>query len=363
MKTAIITGINGQDGYYLAKLLLEKGYRVVGIQRRTSTSTSWRIGLLPMYEVAIREGRLILEAGDITDFSSVARIISTYQPDEFYNLAAQSQVWHSFKSPLSTLEITGLGAANCLEAVRQIAPSCRFYQAGSSEQYGNSAIYGKDQPEAGVVFERVLDENSPMIPRSPYGCAKLMAHTLVRNYREAYGMFAVGGILFNHESPYRGSEFVTRKITSGIADIMAGTTTAIELGNLDSWRDWGHAEDYMHAAWLMLQQDKPVDYVIATGETHQISEFLNMAFAAVGIEDPSKYVKINQSLVRPSEVDVLIGDCTKAKQELGWEPQYTFDELVYQMIYADCQRKNVAHKVLPASEYKERYGRQEKTQR
>jgi len=351
MKTAIITGINGQDGYYLTKLLLEKGYRVVGIQRRTSSTTSWRLPELPTYHAAVQSGMLVLEPGDITDFSSISRIISTYQPDEFYNLAAQSQVWHSFKSPLSTLEITGLGAATCLEAVRQFAPNCKFYQAGSSEQFGNSAIYGKQHPQQGVVFERILDEESPMIPRSPYGVAKLMAHTLVRNYREAYGMFAVGGILFNHESPYRGSEFVTRKITSGIADIVAGKASHIELGNLDAWRDWGHAEDYMHAAWLMLQQDKPVDYVIATGETHQISEFLVMAFAMVGIDNYSKYVKINPDLVRPSEVDVLIGNAEKARNDLGWVPKYSFTELVHQMISSDCARKGVADKVLALENY------------
>ncbi len=345
METVVVTGINGQDGFYLTKLLLEKGYRVVGIQRRTSSSTSWRLLDLPMYEQATKNHQLIFEAGDITDFSSISRIVAGYKPVNFYNLAAQSQVWHSFKSPLSTLEITGLGAAVCLEAVRQFAPTCRFYQAGSSEQYGNSAIFGKNQPQKGVVFERVLDESSPMIPRSPYGVAKLMAHTLVRNYREAYGMFAVGGILFNHESPYRGVEFVTRKITTGIADIVANRATTIELGNLDSWRDWGHAEDYMCAAWLMLQQAEPVDYVIATGETHQISEFLGIAFGLVGIQDWSKYVTVNQEFVRPSEVDVLIGNSSKARQELGWKPKHSFDDLVYQMVYADCLRKGVVDKV------------------
>lgn len=345
MKTAVVTGINGQDGYYLTKLLLEKGYRVIGIQRRTSSSTSWRLLDLPSYEKATKEHRLIFEAGDITDFSSISRIVMAYKPDEFYNLAAQSQVWHSFKSPLSTLEITGLGAAVCLEAVRQFAPNCRFYQAGSSEQYGNSAIMGKHQPQPGVVFERVLNELSPMIPRSPYGVAKLMAHTLVRNYREAYGMFAVGGILFNHESPYRGVEFVTRKITKGIAEILSGKIKTIELGNLDSWRDWGHAEDYMRAAWLMLQQDEPVDYVIATGETHQISEFLDTAFGMVSITDWSKYVTINQEFVRPSEVDVLIGDSSKARVELNWTPSYTFTDLVNEMITRDCLREGVADRL------------------
>ena len=345
MKTALITGIHGQDGYYLAKLLLEKGYRVVGIQRRTSSSTGWRLTDIPDYEKYRNAALLITESGDITDFAAIARIVAAYKPDEFYNLAAQSQVWHSFKSPLSTLEITGNGAAVCLEAVRQFAPECKFYQAGSSEQFGNSAIFAKDKPEDGVVFERVLDEESPMIPRSPYGVAKLTAYALVRNYREAYGMFAVGGILFNHESPYRGVEFVTRKITDGIAKIVSGQQDAIELGNLDAYRDWGHAEDYMRAAWMMLQQDNPSDYVIAMGETYRIRDFLDRAFAYVGIDDWTNYVKINPEFVRPSEVDVLIGNASRARNELGWEPEHTFNDLVYSMIYRDCLRHGVVDKV------------------
>jgi GDPmannose 4,6-dehydratase len=345
MHTAVITGIYGQDGFYLAKLLLEKGYRVVGIQRRTSSSTGWRLTDIPNYEQYCKDAKLIIESGDITDLSSIARIVAAYKPTEFYNLAAQSQVWHSFKSPLSTLEITGNGAAVCLEAVRQFAPECKFYQAGSSEQFGNSAIFGKDKPEDGVIFEHVLNENSPMIPRSPYGVAKLTAYALVRNYREAYGMFAVAGILFNHESPYRGIEFVTRKITDGIARILTGEQSHIELGNLDAYRDWGNAEDYMRAAWLMLQKDKPKDYVIAMGETHRIRDFLNIAFGYVGIDDWSKYVKINPEFVRPSEVDVLIGDASMAHNELGWKPTYSFDDLVYSMIYRDCLRKGVVDRV------------------
>jgi len=345
MKTAMLTGLSGQDGYYLTKLLLEKGYKVVGVQRRTSSSTAWRLTDIPDYDKALEEGRLVIEAGDITDFAAMARLVSAYKPREFYNLAAQSQVWHSFKSPLSTLDITGMGAAICLEAVRQFAPGCRYYQAGSSEQFGNSAIFGKDVPEEGVVYERVLDETSPMIPRSPYGCAKLMAHTLVRNYREAYNMFAVGGILFNHESPYRGIEFVTRKITDAIARILAGKQEYMELGNLDSYRDWGFAGDYMRAAWMMLQQDEPVDYVAAMGETHSIREFLDMAFGFVGIDDWSQYVKINPEYVRPSEVDVLIGDSTRARTEMGWEPEYTFEKLVYEMVKRDCLRHGVVSHV------------------
>ena len=346
---AVITGINGQDGFYLAELLLNKGYKVVGVQRRTSSSTAWRLLDIPGYDDYVKRGQLVFEAGDITDLSSISNIVIEHQPTEFYNLAAQSQVWHSFKSPLSTLDITGMGCAICLEAVRQNKPDCRFYQAGSSEQFGNSAIFGKDVPEEGVVFERVLDEDSPMIPRSPYGVAKLMAYTLVRNYREAYGMYAVGGILFNHESPYRGVEFVTRKITYGIARILSGQQDVIELGNLDAYRDWGHAADYMRAAWLMLQQDEPVDYVISMGQTHSIRDFLNSAFSYVGIDDWSQYVKINPKYVRPSEVDVLIGDSRKAYKELQWKPLHSFEDLVYQMVYQDCLREGVADKVLTPS--------------
>lgn len=346
MKTAVVTGVNGQDGFYLTKLLLEKGYRVVGIQRRTSSSTAWRLDQLEFLVDRSLYNNLVLEAGDVTDMASIARIVQTYQPDEFYNLAAQSQVWHSFRSPLSTLMITGLGAATCLEVVRQHTPDCRFYQAGSSEQYGNSAIGGKERTEVSAVYEKVLNEDSPMMPRSPYGVAKLMAHTLVRNYREAYGMFAVGGILFNHESPYRGKEFVTRKITDGVARIMTCDPTKIVLGNLDAYRDWGHAEDYMEAAWMMLQQDKPVDYVISTGETHSIREFLGRAFACVSVQDWSQYVKVNQDFVRPSEVDVLIGDSSRARTELGWQPRHSFDELVWEMVYHDCRRQGVERKVV-----------------
>lgn len=350
MHTAIITGFHGQDGFYLTRLLLEKGYRVVGIQRRTSASTGWRLTDLPDYEQARIQGRLITEAGDITDLSSIARIVSAYKPQEFYNLAAQSQVWHSFKTPLSTLEITGNGAAICLEAVRQWAPKCRFYQAGSSEQFGNSAILGKNLPEEGVVFERVLDEDSPMLPRSPYGCAKVMAYNMVRNYREAYEMFAVAGILFNHESPYRGMEFVTRKITDGIASILTGEIDHIALGNLDAYRDWGHAADYVYAAWMMLQQDKPKDYVIAMGKTHRIRDFLDLAFSYVGIDDWKQYIMIDPQFVRPSEVDVLIGNAGKARDELGWQPQHTFEDLVYSMVHRDCLRKGIVDKVIKPDE-------------
>ena len=343
MKTAIITGITGQDGFYLAKLLLSKGYCVVGVCRRTSSPTDWRLQQLPLSSFP---GTFKIHYGDITDMSSIVEAIKVYKPDEFYNLAAQSQVWHSFKSPMATLEITGMGAANCLEAIRQHAPDCRFYQAGSSEQFGNAAIGGKERDEVKEVYEHLLNEESPMLPRSPYGCAKLMAYALTKNYREAYGMFAVGGILFNHESPFRGIEFVTRKITDGVAQIAAGEADHIMLGNLDSYRDWGHARDYMEAAWLMLQQDKPVDYVIATGETHSIREFLDVAFSRISVQDWSEYVKINPEFVRPSEVDVLIGDASKAREELGWKPQYSFEGLVSEMVLYDCVRHGAEDRVI-----------------
>lgn len=327
-KLAVITGINGQDGFYLSRFLLRRGYVVVGIQRRTSSSTSWRLNDIPN---ELRE-RLHLVSGDVTDFASISSVVSKYQPDEFYNLAAQSHVWHSFKSPLSTLQITGMGAAHCLEAIRQFAPSCRFYQAGSSEQFGNSAC-----EEAELV---ILNEHSTMHPRSPYGVAKQMAYDFTRNYREAYGLFAVAGLLFNHESPYRGEEFVTRKITKGIASIIAGHQDILELGNLESCRDWGHAEDYMKAAWMMLQQDTPYDYVIATGETYSVRTFLEKVCDIVDI-DIDRFVTIDENLYRPSEIHLLVGDSSKAKEKMGWVAEYTFDDLVYQMIREDLGRLGV----------------------
>lgn len=338
MKTAIITGINGQDGFYLTRLLLEKGYRVVGVQRRTSTSTSWRLDDLP------DKSNLVLEPGDVTDHASMVSIVKMWQPDEFYNLAAQSQVWHSFKTPISTCDITGLGALVCLDVVRQEAPGCRLYQAGSSEQFGNvAATFGTERfpPEPGQARSKMLNMQSPMYPRSPYGAAKLFAHNMVRNYREAYHMFAVGGILFNHESPYRGKEFVTRKITAGIASVLSGDEEQLTLGNLDARRDWGHAEDYMRAAWMMLQTDKPKDYMIATGQAHSIHQFLTLAFLCVGVEDWSDLVESDSKLMRPSEIDVLVGDSSQARAELGWEPTHTFVDLVYSMMREDCRRYDV----------------------
>jgi len=345
MLTAVITGINGQDGFYLAKLLLKKGYKVVGVQRRTSTSTAWRLDDLP------DKKNLVLEAGDITDLSSIIRIVKQHRPHELYNLAAQSQVWHSFQTPLATCDSTGLGALVCLEAIRQEAPQCAFYQAGSSEQFGNSAIHaivpGGSDDELAI---KNLNIDSPMIPRSPYGAAKLFAHNMVRNYREAYDMFAVGGILFNHESPYRGVEFVTRKVTDGVAAIVAGSANDIVLGNLDSFRDWGHAEDYMRAAWMMLQQGEPVDYLIATGESYSVRQFITLAFLCVGIDDWEQYITQTESLMRPSEVDVLIGDSSKARKDLGWKPNNNFVDLVYEMVEADCRRRYITSKLADKSD-------------
>ena len=354
MKTALITGIHGMDGFYLSKLLLEKGYRVVGVYRRTSSPTSWRLAYLSDE----LKRNLILEAGDITDYSSIARIVRQYQPDEFYNLAAQSQVWHSFKAPLATMESTAVGAMNCLEAVRQECPDCKFYQASSSEMFGNSAINGDNKPTPGVLFKRILDEESPMIPRSPYGIAKLAAHNAVRNYREAYSMFAVGGILFNHEGPFRGTEFVTRKITNGIAAVLADKQDNVALGNLDSYRDWGHAADYMRAAWMMLQADEPKDYVISTGETHSVQNFIIFSSICVAEhENWSRFIKRDPSLVRPAEVDILIGNSSKARQELKWMPEYSFESLVYEMMKFDLSLYGIDHLLLPLEHVLELWGK------
>lgn len=319
MKTAIITGASGQDAYYLAKLLLEKGYKVVATQRRSAraySSTVEELSKHPNYEV---------EWGDVTDMSAILHVISKYQPDEFYHLAAQSEVGTSFHEPLSTIAITGKGAANCLEAVRIAAPKCRFYFAGSSEQYGD-AHGGKP-----------TNENSPMLPRSPYACAKLMGYNLTRVYRESYGMFACGGVLFNHESPERKPYFVTRKITQGVAKIHLGLETHIELGNLDSGRDWGHSADYMRAAWMMLQADTPEDYVVAMGTFHTIEDLLVAAFAEIGIEDWRPYVKQNPKWMRPHDVTRLIGDSSKIRQQLGWQPEFTFEQMIQDMVKHDLE--------------------------
>ena len=311
---ALITGITGQDGSYLAELLLAKGYEVHGIVRRSSTFGTQRIEHI--------FDRLHLHYGDVTDGGAMARIVAEVEPDELYNLAAQSHVRVSFDQPHYTAEAVALGTLNVLEAARAI-PGCRVYQASSSEMYGQ-------------VVETPQRETTPFRPRSPYGVAKVYAHWITVNYRESYGMHASCGILFNHESPRRGETFVTRKITRAAARIAAGHQQHVSLGNLEARRDWGHARDYVEAMWLMLQQDEPDDYVIATGETHTVREFATLAFSIVGL-DYLDYVKHDPRYDRPAEVDVLLGDASKARERLGWTPSVTFGGLVRQMVEAELQ--------------------------
>ncbi len=321
MKKAFITGITGQDGSYLTELLLEKGYEVHGIVRRTSTVVRSRLeNLLPEHQ-----GKdLFLHYGDLADGSNIAHLLYTIQPDEVYNLAAQSHVRISFDIPVYTADVTGVGVVRLLEAIRDTGIKAKFYQASSSEMFGK-------------VRETPQTELTPFYPRSPYGCAKAFAHHLTVNYRESYGIFACSGILFNHESPRRGENFVTRKITKGVAEIAQGTREKLLLGNLDAKRDWGYAKEYVEAMWLMLQQPEPDDYVIATGETHSVEEFVKEAFRVIGIEDWQKYIGFDEKYLRPAEVDLLIGDTAKAKQKLGWEPKVKFKELVQLMVEADIK--------------------------
>lgn len=321
-KKALITGITGQDGSYLAELLLEKGYEVYGVIRRASTFNTGR--LEPIYEDRHSKGnRLFLEYGDLSDGSCLARLLATIQPDEVYNLAAQSHVRVSFDQPEYTADVTGTGTMRLLEAIRQVGLKPRFYQASSSEMFGK-------------VLEVPQTETTPFYPRSPYGCAKVYSYWATVNYRESYGLHASNGILFNHESPRRGETFVTRKITRAVAQIQAGLQDKLYLGNLDAKRDWGYAKEFVEAMWLMLQQDEPDDYVIATNETHTIREFLDVAFGHVGI-DWSKHVAIDGRYFRPAEVELLIGDYSKAKRKLGWEPKTKFADLVKLMVDADVQ--------------------------
>ena len=316
MKRALITGITGQDGSYLADLLLEKGYEVAGMVRRASTENFDRI------EHWV--GRVDLVQGDLLDFASLLAVLEETQPQEVYNLAAQSFVPTSWNQPVLTAEFTAVGVTRLLEAIRRVDPTIRFYQASSSEMFGK-------------VREVPQNELTPFYPRSPYGVAKVYGHFITVNYRESYDLFAVSGILFNHESPRRGLEFVTRKITDAVARIKLGLGDEVRLGNLDAKRDWGFAGDYVRAMWLMLQQDEPSDYVIATGETHAVREFVDLAFAHVGL-DPEEHVKLDERYLRPAEVDHLVGDPTKAKAELGWEPELSFGELVETMVDADLDR-------------------------
>jgi GDPmannose 4,6-dehydratase len=330
MKTALITGITGQDGSYLAELLLEKGYKVYGLVRRSSTVTFERIEHIV--------DRLELLSADLSDQNSLFYALESSQPDEVYNLAAQSFVQTSWTQPVLTGDVTALGVTRVLEAIRIFDRDrkIRFYQASSSEMFGK-------------VLEVPQREETPFYPRSPYGVAKVYGHWATVNYRESYGMYAVSGILFNHESPRRGLEFVTRKVTDAVARIKMGLADELRLGNLDAQRDWGFAGDYVRAMWLMLQQDHPDDYVIATGETHTVQKLVDTAFAAADL-DPREYVKQDPRFMRPAEVDLLVGDPAKAKAELGWEPEVGFDELVRMMVDADLERlRGAARPVLAAA--------------
>ena len=317
MKKALITGITGQDGSYLAEFLLAKGYQVTGVVRRSSSINRSRIDHLQ------NEKHLRLVYGDLNDASSINRIVRTTKPNEIYNLAAQSHVKVSFEIPEYTGEVTALGALRILEAIRESGVKTRFYQASSSELYGRSAVTPQN-------------EKTPFQPVSPYAVAKLFAYWTTVNYRESYGLYACNGILFNHESPRRGETFVTRKITMAIARIKAGIQKTLLLGNLDAKRDWGYAKDYVQAMWMMLQEKKADDYVIATGETHTVREFLEEAFGYAGL-DWKKYVKIDPRFFRPLEVDRLLGDYSKAKRRLGWKPRTSFKELVHLMVDADIE--------------------------
>jgi GDPmannose 4,6-dehydratase len=319
-KTALITGVTGQDGSYLAELLLEKGYRVVGMTRRTSTDVHERIQHLV--------DDIEFVSGDLLDQTSITSIVRDVHPDEVYNLAAQSFVPTSWQQPVLTGEFTALGVTRVLEAIRAVNPSIRFYQASSSEMFGK-------------VLEAPQRETTPFYPRSPYGVAKVYGHWITVNYRESYNIFAVSGILFNHESARRGKEFVTRKISDGVARIKLGLAKELRLGNLDAQRDWGFAGDYVRAIWLMLQQAAPDDFVIATGRAHSVRDFVRIAFESAGLGSYETYVVVDERFVRPAEVDSLIGDASKAKRVLRWEPEVSFEQLVEVMVRADLDRLSV----------------------
>ncbi|HET7037017.1 MAG TPA: GDP-mannose 4,6-dehydratase [Thermomicrobiaceae bacterium] len=315
MKTALITGITGQDGSYLAEFLLEKGYRVVGMQRRTSTETVGRVAHL--------RDTIELVQGDLLDQLSLIDLLRRYQPDEVYNLAAQSFVPTSWQQPVLTGEFTALGVIRVLEAIRLIKPDARFYQASSSEMFGK-------------VREVPQRETTPFYPRSPYGVSKVYGHWITVNYRESYDLFAVSGILFNHESCRRGLEFVTRKVTHGAARIKLGLDRELRLGNLDAQRDWGYAPDYVRAMWLMLQQERPDDFLIATGRTHTVERLCELAFGALGL-DWRDYVEVDPRYMRPAEVDLLVGDASKARAVLGWKPETSFEAMIELMVDADLR--------------------------
>lgn len=343
MKNALITGVNGQDGSYLAELLLEKGYKVYGIIRRKA--------VIDYGNAEHLKDKITFIYADMTDVVSLVNAMRVSDADEVYNLAAQSFVATSWEQPLATAEIDGVGVTNMLEAIRTVKPSCRFYQASTSEMFG-------------LVQEIPQKETTPFYPRSPYGVAKLYGHWITKNYRESYGMYACSGILFNHESERRGREFVTRKITDAVARIKLGVQDYMELGNMDSKRDWGHSKDYVYAMWLMLQQDEPDDYVVATNETRSIREFVEVAFRKVDIDiqwsgagidevgknpaDGKVLVRINKKFFRPAEVELLLGDASKAEQCLGWKRQISFDEMVERMVKNDLElvHKEIAYNTI-----------------
>ena len=318
MKKALITGITGQDGSYLAELLLSKGYQVTGMVRRASTETFDRI--------AHFKDQIALRQADLLDQFSLVKVLDEVQPDEIYNLAAMSFVPTSWNQPVLTGEFTALGVTKLLEAMRMVCPKAHFYQASSSEMFGK-------------VIETPQTEKTPFYPRSPYGVAKVYGHFITVNYRESYNLFAVSGILFNHESPRRGKEFVTRKITDAVARIKLGTQKELRMGNLDAKRDWGFAGDYVRAMWMMLQQDTAEDFVIASGETHSVRKFLEIAFSHVGL-NYEDYVVIDPEFIRPAEVELLLGNPAKAKQKLGWKPAVSFEQLVTMMVDADMDRQS-----------------------
>jgi len=320
MKKAIVTGITGQDGGYLAKLLLSKNYKVYGLMKRY-TAPNWEnldfLGIKDQIEFI---------NGDLTDIGSLMPHVRNIQPDEFYNLGAQSFVGESWNQAHLTTEVNAVGVLNCLTAIKEFSPTTRFYQASTSEMFGNSDSQG------------IQTEETPFIPRSPYGVAKLYAHHITQNYRESYGMFACSGILFNHESPIRGIEFVTRKITDGVAQIVAGKKTELILGNLDAKRDWGFAGDFVEAMWLMLQQERPEDYIISTGNQHTVRDVLDIAFNRAGISEWASYVRSDQKYMRPAELNALLGSSDKAKKQLGWVSKMSFKELIETMTDEDLKR-------------------------
>jgi GDPmannose 4,6-dehydratase len=316
-RRALITGVTGQDGSYLAEFLLEQGYEVFGMMRRASTESVERITHLVE--------RITLLQADLLDQFSLVGAINEARPTEIYNLAAQSFVPTSWRQPVLTAEFTAVGVTRMLEAIRTVDPSIRFYQASSSEMFGAA----REVPQS---------ERTPFHPRSPYGVAKAYGHFITVNYRESYGLFAVSGILFNHESPRRGIEFVTRKISDGVARIKLGLADELRLGNLDARRDWGFAGDYVKAMWLMLQQDEPNDYIVATGIEHSVRDFAEAAFSWAGIDSPDRYILLDPDLLRPAEVEHLVGDSTRVREELGWKPEVTFDQLVAMMVDADLRR-------------------------